>query len=103
MTTQEIRRINKMLYEQLPDILKQPPEYYRYKSIGTQKFKLKNGIEINSIITLKNGSGQMCHITEDDHCYVLYNQNSPEESANKITHIFPEAFEILKELPSLQQ
>ena len=77
-------------------------EYTKYRPIGKKKFQTKYGNEIESVVTLRSGSGQMCHIVEDDHCYVLYNQLSFENEAVPVTHIFPDAFEILKKLPNPQ-
>lgn len=68
-----------------------------YKPIGKEKFKLENGVEVESEITLQASSGQKCHIVNDDHCYVLYNQSKFDNYATgPITHIFSEAFEALK-------
>ena len=77
-------------------------EYAKYRPIGKKKFQTEYGNEIESVVTLKSESGQMCHIVEDDHCYVLYNQLSFEKEAKPVTHIFPDAFEILKKLPNPQ-
>lgn len=77
-------------------------EYAKYRPIGKKKFQTEHGNEIESVVTLKSGSGQMCHIVEDDHCYVLYNQLSFKDEAAPVTHIFPDAFEILKKLPNPQ-
>lgn len=75
-----------------------------YSSIGSHFFKTNNGnTELKSIVTLQsNTSGQCCHIVEDDHCYVLYDGNDlNDNNCQLIHHIFPEAFNVLKDLPQL--
>ena len=74
-----------------------------YTEIGRCYFKNKGSErKILSIMTLRNSYGQMCHIVEDDHCYVLYNQFPENDYATKTFFIFPEAFEALKKLPNPQ-
>ena len=41
-----------------------------------------------------------CHIIIDDHCYVLCMENE-DGSCKPTTHIFKEAFEVIKTLPNL--
>ena len=72
-----------------------------YKPIGSRKFKTKNGkIEWESVITLQSDSGQVCHIANDDHCYVLFNgDNLSDNDCEHIHYIFPEAVRALQALP----
>ena len=72
-----------------------------YKPIGSRKFKTKNGkIEWESVITLQSDSGQVCHIANDDHCYVLFNgDNLSDNDCDHIHYIFPEAVRALQALP----
>lgn len=114
MTTNDIglteNKLRRLIKEEVSRILQEEyegyenyAEYAKYRPIGKRKFQTENGNEIESVITLQSGSGQMCHIVEDDHCYVLYNQLSFESEASPVTHIFPDAFEILKKLPNPQK
>lgn len=53
------------------------------------------------VATLQDECGGTFHIVIDDHCYVLCMEG--EDGACKpATHIFKEAFDILKKLPSLK-
>lgn len=72
-----------------------------YKPIGKRKFKTKDGkIEWESCVTLQDDSGQVCHIAEDDHCYVLFNGDDLSDNDCKHIHyIFPEAVKALQSLP----
>ncbi|MCK5607752.1 hypothetical protein KAR91_38070 [Candidatus Pacearchaeota archaeon] len=80
-----------------------------YRRAFTDKSAVnKNGDELNPVATLKDEYGGVAHIGIDDHCYVLYLQRTEggilaEERTFcvGVTHIFPEAFEVLKTLPSL--
>lgn len=67
---------------------------------ATSKIRLsKGGSIVCPIATLKDEYGGVCHIAEDDHCYVLY-QNNSDGTYSLATHIFKEAFEVLRNLPS---
>ena len=68
-----------------------------YKIIGSNiKFGIGDGVYLFSKITLQNNSGQVCHIAEDDHCYVLYSGlNLNDDNCKQTTYIFPEAFKAL--------
>jgi len=71
-----------------------------YKQIVTHlKATLYNGVEFTPVATLADESGGVCHIDIDDHCYVL-RLLQPDGKCLTATHIFPEAFEVLKNLPS---
>lgn len=83
-----------------------------YKEVKTEQAVNRNGDELNPIATLKDEYGGVAHIGIDDHCYVLYLQKTENIGATVaqskditfcvgVTHIFPEAFEILKTLPLL--
>jgi hypothetical protein len=73
-----------------------------YKQIETdEKAVLDNGVEFTPIATLADESGGRCQISKDDHCYILRLKQS--DGRYKTTpYIFPEAFEVLKTLPTLQ-
>ena len=73
-----------------------------YKQIETdESATLYNGAEMTPIATLADEYGGRCQITIDDHCYKLSLKQS--DGTYKTTpYIFPEAFEVLKTLPSLQ-
>ena len=95
---------------QIVRTLNEKKEDHSYKPIGSQTFYTNNGkIERKSIVTLQSPSGQVCHIAEDDHCYVLFNGSGidcggnglNDKNCEMIHYIFPEAFKALKELPLL--
>lgn len=73
-----------------------------YKQVETdEKAVLDNGVEFIPIATLADESGGRCQISNDDHCYILRLKQS--DGRYKTTpYIFPEAFEVLKTLPTLQ-
>ena len=84
-----------------------------YKQVETAKTaKLKNGCEITPVATLADNSGGVAHIWIDDHCYQLGLESSAEANNDDemmsesyvvpVTHIFAEAFDVLKQLPRLQ-
>ena len=91
-----------------------------YKQIETEKvFYLDNGETNVLVATLADEHGGKCQIAIDDHCYVLYLKQSkpiptekviydikklavPNEYYKQTAWIFPEAFEVLKTLPSLK-
>lgn len=83
-----------------------------YKQIEAAKTaKLENGCEITPIATLMDTAGGVAHIWVDDHCYQLGLESSAEAKSDgemvcesyvvPVTHIFAEAFDVLKLLPSL--
>ena len=81
-----------------------------YKQTETTPLaNLSNGVEIKPVATLKDDHGGVAHIWVDDHCYVLglermesLTSDSEEELIVRPTHLlFPEAFDLLKTLPSL--
>ena len=79
-----------------------------YKQIETAKtVKLENGCEITPVATLMDDSGGVAHIWFDDHCYQLGLESSAEAKSESyvvpVTHIFAEAFDVLKQLPSLSK
>ena len=84
-----------------------------YKQVETAKTaKLKNGSEVTPIATLRSDAGGVAHIWIDDHCYELGLESSAEAMSDgvivcesyvvPVTHIFAEAFDVLKQLPSLR-
>ena len=79
-----------------------------YKQVEAAKTaKLENGCEITPIATLVDNAGGVAHIWIDDHCYQLGLESSNGEIECKsyvvpVTHIFAEAFDVLKQLPRLQ-
>lgn len=82
-----------------------------YKQTEThEKAVLSNGVEISPVATLKDESGGCAHIWIDDHCYRLGIEliEAPTSEAEKrtfvqpIMSIFPEAFEVMRELPLLK-
>lgn len=67
---------------------------------------LENGVEISPVATLTDGAGTV-HIWIDDHCYVIGVERkrldgtpSGQVFVAPTRHIFAEAFEVLKTLPS---
>ena len=100
----------RMVKESVKRILTEKKEDVTYKPIGPKTFYTNNGkTKRKSVVTLQAPSGQVCHIAEDDHCYVLFNGSGIEYGGNglrdknceMIHHIFPEAFKALKDLPLL--
>ena len=73
-----------------------------YKQVETDKNAvLDNGVEFTPTATLANEYGGRCQISIDDHCYILRLKQS-DGKYKTTAWIFPEAFEVLKTLPSLQ-
>lgn len=66
---------------------------------GGYEFIDENGIERISVVTIQSQSGQMCHIAEDDHCYLLFNDYGSGKNCTHIKWIFPEALKALQMLP----
>lgn len=99
-----------------------------YKQVEThEKAVLQHGVEITPIATLEDEYGGRAHFAVDDHCYQLYVERRGERAFGEIsphtekvataidkakasneafvvpvTHIFPEAFEVMKTLPELK-
>lgn len=73
-----------------------------YKQVETDKNAvLDNGVEFTPVATLADEYGGRCQISIDDHCYILRLKQSDGKYKTS-AWIFPEAFEVLKTLPSLQ-
>lgn len=73
-----------------------------YKQVETDKNAvLDNGVEFTPVATLADEYGGRCQISVDDHCYILRLKQS-DGKYKTTAWIFPEAFEVLKTLPSLQ-
>jgi hypothetical protein len=71
-----------------------------YKQIETDKIAiLDNGTEFYPVATLVDEFGGRCQISIDDHCYILHLKQCNNRYKNT-SWIFPEAFEVLKKLPS---
>ena len=66
---------------------------------GGYEFIDENGIKHTSVMTIQSQSGQMCHIAEDDHCYLLFNDYGSGKNCTHIKWIFPEALKVLQMLP----
>lgn len=72
-----------------------------YKQVEThERAILDNGVDITPIATLEDEYGGRFHIWIDDHCYQLGLVNGYGK-VNPVTHIFPEAFQVMKTLPDL--
>ncbi len=73
---------------------------YKYVQVETtESVILSNGVEVHPVATLATGGGGMCQIVKDDHCYVLLLRQL-DGTYTSTTHIFPEAFDVLKTLPN---
>jgi len=71
-----------------------------YRQVETTKeIILHNGTKSYPIATLRSDAGGMCQICIDDGCYIL--RLDREHGYIDTTHIFAEAFEVLKTLPPL--
>lgn len=76
----------------------------RYKRIETDKVaRISNESEFTPVATLMDEYGGKAQIGIDDHCYVLYLKETDSEFYKPITHIWKEAFEVLKDLPELNE
>ena len=72
-----------------------------YKQVETDKVAaLYNGVKFTPVATLADDSGGRAQIHIDDHCYVLSLER--DNGYINTAWIFPEAFEVLKTLPSLK-
>ena len=102
LTESELKGIITESVKQVIKTLNESEVDNSYKPIGGgHKFTDKNGTEWTSVMTIKAPSGQMCHFVEDDHCYLLFNDDGEGKNCSDIKWIFPEAFEALKSLPPL--
>lgn len=76
-----------------------------YKQVETDQVAYLQGAEDNGeftpVATLADEHGGRCQISIDDHCYILRLKQS-DGKYKTTAWIFPEAFEVLKTLPSLQ-
>ena len=79
-----------------------------YQQIKTWDYVyLENGIKVKPIATLKDEYDRHAHIWINDNCYVLGLERHREGSVKPqnyvvlATHIFPEAFKVLRDLPEL--
>ena len=69
--------------------------------------RLRNGTPITPVATLEDEHGGRAHIWIDDHCYQLGVEQlhrgnvHPPNYVVPVTHIFPEAFQVMKTLPDL--
>lgn len=71
-----------------------------YKQVETDTIAtLEGGSNITPVATLADEHGGKAHIYIDDHCYVLILRR--DMGYISTSWIFPEAFEVLKTLPSL--
>lgn len=61
---------------------------------------LDNGVTIKPVATLESEHGGRCQISIDDGCYKL-SLKQPDGRYKVTPYIFPEAFDTLKHLPSL--
>lgn len=71
-----------------------------YKQVETYKeIQLDNSLMVKPIATMEDEHGGICHIIEDDHCYLVCLKF--RNGYRTTPYIFNEAFELLKTLPSL--
>jgi hypothetical protein len=94
--------IRYMVEETIKRIIKdnKPVLTESYKPIGGgYEFMDENGIKRTSVVTIQSQNGQMCHIAEDDHCYLLFNDCGSGKNCTHIKWIFPEALKALQMLP----
>ena len=99
LTTSDLRNI---IYEAVKGILKidKPILKESYTPIGGgYEFTDEDGVERISVMTIQTSGGQRCHIAEDDHCYLLFNDFGKGEKCSHIKWIFPEALKALQMLP----
>ena len=73
-----------------------------YTPIETVKsITLDNDEAAEPVASLRSEHGAEAHIIVDDHCYVLVHNAASEDGKFRYhTHIFREAFEVLKTLPT---
>lgn len=72
--------------------------YQLQKYPGTAA-QLENGSTVTPVATLKDEHGGVSHIIVDDHCYVLINSAAEDGSFRMSYHWYPEAVEVMKQLP----
>ena len=60
---------------------------------------MQGGSNVTPVATLEDKHGGKAHFIVDDHCYVLILRR--DMGYVMTAYIFPEAFEVLKTLPSL--
>jgi hypothetical protein len=73
-----------------------------FKIITThEKFVTLSGVEMVPVLTLSEW-GSLCHIVEDDGCYVCY-LYIEDSGYVPVTHIFPELHAALCSLPTLEE
>ncbi len=71
------------------------------KTVTTAKITMSDsGSIVTPVATLEDAHGGMCQIIEDDHCYEVCLRQK-DGTYSPTTHIFKEAFELLKILPNL--
>jgi len=72
-----------------------------YKQIETDILAtMQGGSNVTPVATLEDEHGGKAHIIVDDHCYILILRR--DMGYVMTAWIFPEAFEVLKTLPSLK-
>ena len=70
-----------------------------YKQVETDsEISLTNGVKVQPVATLQDGSGGVAQWTIDDHCYVLCLKQE-DGTYKRTSYIFREAFNVLKTLP----
>ena len=73
-----------------------------YRQVETDPIAvLEGGVTFTPVATLVDDSGGKAHIHIDDNCYVLTLRR--DMGYIHTSWIFPEAFEVLKTLPSLKR
>ena len=81
-----------------------------YKQVDTDDSAiLHNGENLHPVATLEDEFGGRAHIWTDDGCYELglerteakTSESEPSTYTRPCTHIFPEAFSVLRTLPEL--
>lgn len=76
-----------------------------YKRVETAaSVMLNNGEQAEPVATLADEHGGVSHWIRDDGCYVLVNmfQLKGQPVGEMVSWIYPEALEVLKELPPLR-
>lgn len=73
-----------------------------YRQVETDKESiLYNGEKFTPVATLEDEYGGRCQISIDDNCYTVKLKDTNGTYKNT-SWIFPEAFDVLKTLPSLK-
>lgn len=72
-----------------------------YKQVEVSKtITLSNsGNNVTPLATLEDENGDVCQIINDDHCYVICLKQD-DGTYKPTTHIFKEAFDVLKQMGS---